>query len=168
MSACTDMNDIHNVKPSPRGCEDCLKTGDECVRSTCVHAGCRDSSKNNTRPNNFIPFAVVSCDARARRGLEGLLCRPSCFGIAMPTMREQADSRFPKLDGCSDFEGFGFRRTTVCGSGGRVIRTRRDKPRHLRGGRREGRDRRMSPAATDAPTLTPPPRSFKTSSLTNV
>ena len=50
-SSCTHIKDhIKAVKPSSKGCEDCLKTGDTWVHLRmcleCGHVGCCDSSKN--------------------------------------------------------------------------------------------------------------------------
>jgi uncharacterized UBP type Zn finger protein len=47
---CTHRSEIHDVKPSAKGCEDCLKTGDRWVHLrlclSCGHVGCCDDSKN--------------------------------------------------------------------------------------------------------------------------
>ena len=49
-ATCTYFDQIRDVQPSARGCEDCLRTGDtwvhlrECL--SCGHVGCCDSSKN--------------------------------------------------------------------------------------------------------------------------
>jgi hypothetical protein len=49
-AACKHTDQIRDVKPSAKGCEDCLRTGDrwvhlrECL--SCGHVGCCDSSKN--------------------------------------------------------------------------------------------------------------------------
>ena len=57
MAQCTHLDRIHDVKPSARGCEDCLKTGDdwlhlrECL--TCGHVGCCDQSKNRHATKHF-------------------------------------------------------------------------------------------------------------------
>jgi hypothetical protein len=49
-SACTHLNQIRNVKPGAKGCEECLKMGDTWVHLRmcleCGHVGCCDSSKN--------------------------------------------------------------------------------------------------------------------------
>ena len=56
MATCTHLNQIHNVKPSAHGCEDCLKIGDTWVHLrlclTCGHVGC-DSSKNKHATKHF-------------------------------------------------------------------------------------------------------------------
>ena len=48
--SCTHRKEIRDVKPSARGCEGCLKTGDRWVHLrlclSCGHVGCCDSSKN--------------------------------------------------------------------------------------------------------------------------
>ncbi|MGH7141348.1 MAG: UBP-type zinc finger domain-containing protein [Minisyncoccia bacterium] len=47
---CTHTDQIKDVTPHPKGCEECEKTGDEWVKVrlclTCGHTGCCDSSKN--------------------------------------------------------------------------------------------------------------------------
>jgi uncharacterized UBP type Zn finger protein len=49
-TTCTHTDQIRKVKPSARGCEDCLKMGGrwvhlrECL--SCGHVGCCDSSPN--------------------------------------------------------------------------------------------------------------------------
>ena len=48
---CTHLGSIAKVQPrTPRGCEECLATGDEWVHlrlcMTCGHVGCCDDSKN--------------------------------------------------------------------------------------------------------------------------
>lgn len=54
---CTHLNQIHDVKPSSSGCEDCLKTGDAWVHlrlcKTCGHVGCCDNSKNKHATKHF-------------------------------------------------------------------------------------------------------------------
>jgi uncharacterized UBP type Zn finger protein len=48
MQSCTHLDQIKNVKPHTRGCEECLKMGDRWVHLrlclTCGHVGCCDSS----------------------------------------------------------------------------------------------------------------------------
>ena len=57
MAQCTHLDSIRDVTPSSRGCEDCLKTGDdwlhlrECL--TCGHVGCCDQSKNKHATKHF-------------------------------------------------------------------------------------------------------------------
>jgi uncharacterized UBP type Zn finger protein len=57
MTSCTHLNEIHDVKPNTRGCEECLKTGDRWVHLrmclTCGHVGCCDSSKNKHASKHF-------------------------------------------------------------------------------------------------------------------
>jgi len=54
---CTHLDQIHDVKPSANGCEECLKTGDswvhlrECL--VCGHVGCCDSSKNTHATKHY-------------------------------------------------------------------------------------------------------------------
>jgi uncharacterized UBP type Zn finger protein len=47
---CQHVKEIRKVKPSSKGCEECLKIGDEWAHLrlclTCGHVGCCDSSKN--------------------------------------------------------------------------------------------------------------------------
>ena len=47
---CKHLSEVRDVKPSARGCEDCLKTGDTWLHLrmclSCGHVGCCDSSKN--------------------------------------------------------------------------------------------------------------------------
>ncbi|HET9341488.1 MAG TPA: UBP-type zinc finger domain-containing protein [Candidatus Eremiobacteraceae bacterium] len=57
MAQCTHLDSIRDVTPSSRGCEDCLKIGDdwlhlrECL--TCGHVGCCDQSKNKHATKHF-------------------------------------------------------------------------------------------------------------------
>ena len=57
MPACTHVKQIRNVKPSARGCEECLKIGDDWVHLrmclTCGHVGCCDDSKNKHATKHF-------------------------------------------------------------------------------------------------------------------
>jgi uncharacterized UBP type Zn finger protein len=57
MPDCTHLNEIRDVEPSARGCEDCLKIGDRWVHLRmcliCGHAGCCDSSKNKHATKHF-------------------------------------------------------------------------------------------------------------------
>ena len=57
MPADPHVDQIRNVRPSARGCEDCLKTGDRWVHLrlclTCGHVGCCDSSKNKHARAHF-------------------------------------------------------------------------------------------------------------------
>jgi uncharacterized UBP type Zn finger protein len=56
-AVCEHINQIHDVKPSAKGCEDCLKIGDTwmhlrlCLQ--CGHVGCCDSSKNRHATKHF-------------------------------------------------------------------------------------------------------------------
>jgi uncharacterized UBP type Zn finger protein len=54
---CTHLDQIQNVTPSARGCEDCLKIGDTWVELrlclSCGHVGCCDSSKNKHATKHF-------------------------------------------------------------------------------------------------------------------
>lgn len=57
MKQCTHTDQIKDVKPHTRGCEECLKTGDRWVHlrlcMTCGHVGCCDSSKNKHATKHF-------------------------------------------------------------------------------------------------------------------
>src|SRR5712692_10309443 len=56
-STCSHLDQIRDVKPSAKGCEDCLKTGDRWVHLrlclSCGHVGCCDSSKNKHATKHF-------------------------------------------------------------------------------------------------------------------
>ena len=57
-SSCGHIKDhVKLVKPSSKGCEDCLKTGDTWVHLRmcleCGHVGCCDSSKNRHARAHF-------------------------------------------------------------------------------------------------------------------
>jgi tellurite resistance protein TerC len=57
MAACTHRDQIKNVAPKTKGCEECLKMGDEWVQLrmclSCGHVGCCDSSKNKHATKHF-------------------------------------------------------------------------------------------------------------------
>jgi uncharacterized UBP type Zn finger protein len=54
---CMHFSQIHEVTPSAKGCEECLKTGDKWVHlrlcMTCGHVGCCDDSKNKHATKHF-------------------------------------------------------------------------------------------------------------------
>jgi len=54
---CTHSNQIRDVAPKTRGCEECLAIGDPWVHLrlclTCGHVGCCDSSKNRHATKHF-------------------------------------------------------------------------------------------------------------------
>jgi uncharacterized UBP type Zn finger protein len=54
---CVHLKQMQKVKPSARGCEDCLKMGDTWVHlricESCGHVGCCDSSKNKHATKHF-------------------------------------------------------------------------------------------------------------------
>ena len=54
---CSHLGTIAKVTPSAKGCEECLKSGDEWLHlricRTCGHVGCCDSSKNKHATKHF-------------------------------------------------------------------------------------------------------------------
>jgi uncharacterized UBP type Zn finger protein len=56
-STCTHLDQIRQVTPSAKGCEDCLAIGDTWVHLrlclTCGHVGCCDSSKNKHATKHY-------------------------------------------------------------------------------------------------------------------
>lgn len=54
---CTHTDMIHDVTPSAKGCEECVKTGSWWVHlrmcRTCGHAGCCDSSPNKHATRHY-------------------------------------------------------------------------------------------------------------------
>ena len=54
---CTHLDQVQDVTPSARGCEDCLKTGDTWVHLrmclVCGHVGCCDNSKNRHATRHY-------------------------------------------------------------------------------------------------------------------
>src|SRR3954453_8577205 len=57
MARCTHMPTIHEVTPSAKGCEECLKTGSWWVHlrlcRACGHVGCCDDSPNKHATAHF-------------------------------------------------------------------------------------------------------------------
>jgi len=57
MRTCTHLDQIKDVKPSAKGCEECLKTGDWWVHlricRICGHVGCCDDSPNKHASKHF-------------------------------------------------------------------------------------------------------------------
>lgn len=57
MTTCPHLKEIRQVTPSARGCEDCLRIGDDWVHlricEICGHVGCCDSSKNKHATKHF-------------------------------------------------------------------------------------------------------------------
>ena len=61
MAGCAHLDQIHDVKPNTRGCEEFLKSGDSWVHLWvhlrmclgCGHVGCCDSSKNRHATRHF-------------------------------------------------------------------------------------------------------------------
>lgn len=56
-ATCTHLDQVHEVTPSAKGCEDCLKIGGWWVHlricRTCGHVGCCDSSPNRHATRHF-------------------------------------------------------------------------------------------------------------------
>jgi uncharacterized UBP type Zn finger protein len=56
-TTCGHLDQIRKVTPSAKGCEECLKTGDEWVHLrlclSCGHVGCCDSSKNKHATKHY-------------------------------------------------------------------------------------------------------------------
>jgi uncharacterized UBP type Zn finger protein len=56
-SSCTHLDQIRDVTPRTRGCEECLASGDLWVHLrvclTCGHVGCCDSSKNRHASKHY-------------------------------------------------------------------------------------------------------------------
>jgi uncharacterized UBP type Zn finger protein len=54
---CTHLDQIHKVKPSARGCEECLKMHSDWVHLRmclfCGHVGCCDSSQHKHATKHF-------------------------------------------------------------------------------------------------------------------
>ncbi len=57
MAQCKHLKEIQTVKPSAKGCEDCLKTGARWVHlrlcEICGHVGCCDNSPNKHATKHF-------------------------------------------------------------------------------------------------------------------
>lgn len=57
MANCSHLEEIRNVRPHTRGCEECLEMGDGWVHLrlclSCGHVGCCDSSKNHHATKHF-------------------------------------------------------------------------------------------------------------------
>ena len=57
MTDCTHLDQVQDVKPRTRGCEECLKKGDRLVHLrlclSCGHVGCCDSSDNKHATKHF-------------------------------------------------------------------------------------------------------------------
>jgi uncharacterized UBP type Zn finger protein len=57
MERCEHFSEIHDVKPSADGCEDCLKIGGRWVHlrmcMSCGHVGCCDNSPNRHATKHY-------------------------------------------------------------------------------------------------------------------
>ena len=57
MAQCAHTNQIRDVQPKTKGCEECLKMGDSWLHlrlcMICGHVGCCDSSKNKHATKHF-------------------------------------------------------------------------------------------------------------------
>ena len=57
MQKCSHLAAMKRVSPQTKGCEECLKTGDQWVHlrlcQSCGHVGCCDSSKNKHASRHF-------------------------------------------------------------------------------------------------------------------
>jgi uncharacterized UBP type Zn finger protein len=57
MTKCKHVEEVSDVSPSSKGCEDCLKTGDNWLHlrlcTSCGHVGCCDSSKNKHATKHY-------------------------------------------------------------------------------------------------------------------
>jgi hypothetical protein len=57
MPSCSHFDRIRPVRPNTRGCEECLKMGDEWVHlrlcMECGHVGCCDDSKNKHATKHY-------------------------------------------------------------------------------------------------------------------
>jgi len=56
-TSCSHLDQVREVTPRTKGCEECLATGDSWVHlrlcRTCGHVGCCDSSKNKHATKHF-------------------------------------------------------------------------------------------------------------------
>jgi len=56
-ASCSHLDRVHPVTPSAKGCEDCLRLGDDWVHlricMTCGHVGCCDDSKNKHATKHY-------------------------------------------------------------------------------------------------------------------
>ena len=57
MQKCTHLQEIKEVTPKTKGCEECLRMGERWVHlrlcESCGHVGCCDSSKNKHATKHF-------------------------------------------------------------------------------------------------------------------
>lgn len=87
---CTHLNQIREVTPHARGCEDCLKTGDRWVHLrlclTCGHVGCCDSSKNKHATKHFhtTKHPLFSPSSPEKIG-SGVTSMRSCWSLLTQT-----------------------------------------------------------------------------------
>ncbi|HZG53795.1 MAG TPA: cation:proton antiporter [Pyrinomonadaceae bacterium] len=78
-SACAHLGMTRAVRPSARGCEECLRTGDAWVHlricMTCGHVGCCDSSKNKHASKHY-PATEHPIVKSLERGEDWAWCYP--------------------------------------------------------------------------------------------
>jgi uncharacterized UBP type Zn finger protein len=76
---CTHLEEIKEVTPSAKGCEECLQIGDRWVHLriclTCGHVGCCDQSKNKHATKHFHSTQHPMI-ASFERGEDWLWCYP--------------------------------------------------------------------------------------------
>lgn len=57
MTTCSHLDQIREIRPRTRGCEECMRMGDTWVHlrqcMTCRHVGCCDSSRNKHATKHF-------------------------------------------------------------------------------------------------------------------
>lgn len=90
MKSCAHLDQIHQVTPHTRGCEECMKAGDSWVHLrlclTCGHVGCCDSSRNKHATKHFHTTQHPHREVfRAGRELGLVLRRPGRIGPGLMT-----------------------------------------------------------------------------------
>ena len=83
---CTHLGEIKKVKPSGKGCKECLEMGDTWVHLRlcliCGHVGCCDSSKNKHATKHFHQASSDHSVVRAGRRLALVLYRRDLYRVA--------------------------------------------------------------------------------------